>query len=223
MTAKTIIYRERLGDVLRCLPAAKFLADKGHEVFIDCYEQYAGVFDMVSYCQRGNKGDQIDLQIWPTRYDAFMKSRKPWHDFVYDHPEIKDAEKTNIVLDRLDEKPAKGLPETYNLVAPFGISQSDKRNPVDIVTRAMKDLGKENLYVLTPPDIKIQGLNTYTAPSVSEMAKAIRGAEHFWTINSSPAILASAVRKDKKTGFFPERNEFAIQNVWEFDGLIRFD
>ena len=63
MTAKNIIYRERLGDVLRCLPAAKFLADKGHEVFIDCYEKYAGVFEMVSYCKRGNKGDKIDLEI----------------------------------------------------------------------------------------------------------------------------------------------------------------
>ena len=223
MTAKTIIYRERLGDVLRCLPAAKFLADKGHEVFIDCYEQYAGVFDMVSYCQRGNKGDQIDLQIWPNRYDAFMKSRKPWHDFVYDHPEIKDAEKTNIVLDKLDEKPAKGLPETYNLVAPFGISQSDYRNPLLIIKDARQQLGKDNFYVLTPPDIKIQGLDTYTAPSVAEMAKAIRGAENFWGINSSPMILASAVRQGKETMLFPERNEFAVQNVWDFDGLIKAD
>ena len=223
MTAKTIIYRERLGDVLRCLPAAKFLADKGHEVFIDCYEQYAGVFEMVSYCKRGNKGDQIDLEIWPTRYEAFMASKIPWHDFVYSHPEIKDADKTNIVLDLLDDKPAKGLPEKYNLVAPFGISQSDRRDPFTLIKDARQQLGKDNFYVLTTADIRIAGLDTYTASSVAEMAKAIRGAENFWGINSSPMILASSVRREKETMFFPERNQFAIQNVWDFKGMIRGD
>jgi hypothetical protein len=223
MIAKTIIYKERLGDVLRCLPAAKLLADRGNEVFIDCYDQYAGVFDMVSYCKQGNQGDQIDLQIWPTRYDAFRASRKPWHDFVYDHPEIKDANKTNIILDRLDKKPARGLPENYNLVAPFGASQSDYRNPLLIIKNARQQLGKDNFYVLTPPEIKIEGLDTYTAPSVLEMAKAIRGAENFWAINSSPMILASAVRSGKETMFFPQRNGFEADNVWDFDGLIKAD
>jgi hypothetical protein len=219
MTAKTIIYKERLGDVLRCLPAAKLLSDRGNEVFIDCYDQYEGVFEMVSYCKKGNQGDQIDLQIWPTRYDAFRASRKPWHDFVYDHPEIKDAEKTNIVLDRLDDKPAIGLSETYHLIAPFGASQSDYRNPIDIIRKAVNFLGKDSVYILTPPDIKIDGLQTYTASKISEMAKAIRGANEFWTINSSPAILASSVRKGKQTTFFPQRNGFEADNVWFFDGL----
>jgi hypothetical protein len=201
------------------LPAAKLLADRGNEVFIDCYDQYEGVFEMVSYCKKGNQGDQIDLQIWPNKYDSFIQSKKAWHDFVYEHREIKDADKTNIALDRLDDKPAIGLPETYHLIAPFGISQSDKRNPIDIIKKAINFLGKDSVYILTPPDIKIDGLQTYTAGKISEMAKAIRGADEFWTINSSPAILASSVRKGKQTTFFPERGQFSIQNVWSFDGL----
>jgi hypothetical protein len=36
-------------------------------------------------------------------------------------------------------------------------------------------------------------------------------------------ILASAVRREKETMFFPERNQFAVQNVWDFDGMIKAD
>ena len=139
MTAKTIKYSQRLGDVLRCLPAAKHLADKGHEVFIDCFAQYHGVFEMTSYVKAGHRqGDIIDLEIWPNRYEAFIKSRKTWHDFVYSHHEIKDADKTNIVMDKLEPSRIKEMPDKYNLVAPFGISQSDKRNPLEIIVESRK-------------------------------------------------------------------------------------
>ena len=78
MSAKTIKYSQRLGDVLRCLPAAKYLADQGHEVFFDCFDQYHGVFDLVSYVRAGSKGDVLDLEIWPNRYNDFIKSKKNW-------------------------------------------------------------------------------------------------------------------------------------------------
>ena len=223
MSVKTIKYSQRLGDVLRCLPAAKHLADQGHEVFFDCFEQYHGVFDLVSYVKAGSKGDVLDLEIWPNRYNDFIKSRKNWHDFVYSNPEIKEADKTNIVLDKLDDKPAEGLPETYNLVAPFGISQTFYRNPLTLIQDAVKELGKESVFVLCPPDIKIQGLNTYTAQSVEQMVKAIRGADQFLAVNSSPIIIASAVRRDKESKFWGEKNESEVQNVFNFQGLIRVD
>jgi len=224
MTAKTIKYSQRLGDVLRCLPAAKYLADKGHEVFIDCFAQYQGVFEMTSYVKAGHRqGEIIDLEIWPNRYEAFIKSKKTWHDFVYSNPEIKGADKTNIILDRLDSEQIKEMPEKYNLVAPFGISQSDKRNPFEIIVNARKDMGEKNFYVLCPPEIKINGLNCYTAPSIFNMAKVIRDAEQFCAVNSSPVILASAVRRGKETFFYGERGEHEVQNVWQFDGLIRAD
>jgi len=223
MSVKTIKYTQRLGDVLRCLPAAKYLTDQGHEVFFDCFEQYHGVFDLVSYVKAGSKGDFLDLEIWPNRYNDFIKSKKTWHDFVYSHPEIKDADKTNIVLDKLDDKPAEGLPETYNLVAPFGISQTFYRNPLTLIQDAVKELGKESVFVLCPPEIKIQGLNTYTAQSIEQMVKAIRGADQFLAVNSSPIIIASAVRRDKESKFWGEKNESEVQNVFHFEGLVRMD
>ena len=224
MTSKTIKYSQRLGDVLRCLPAAKYLADKGHEVFIDCFAQYHGVFEMTSYVKAGHRqGDIIDLEIWPNRYEAFIKSKKTWHDFVYSHPEIKGADKTNIILDRLDSERIKGMPEKYNLVAPFGISQSDKRNPIEIIVEARKQMGEKDFYVLCPEGLAISGLNCYTAPTIADMAKIIRDADGFWTINSSPVILASAVRRGKETIFYPERGASEVQNVWRFDGLVRAD
>ena len=223
MSVKTIKYTQRLGDVLRCLPAAKYLTDQGHEVFFDCFEQYHGVFDLVSYVKAGSKGDVLDLEIWPNRYNNFIKSRKNWHDFVYSNPEIKDADKTNIILDKLDDKPAEGLPESYNLVAPFGISQTFYRNPLTLIQDAVKELGKESVFVLCPPDIKIQGLNTYTAQSFEQMAKAIRGADQFLAVNSSPIIIASAVRRGKESRFWGEKNESEVQNVFHFEGLVRVD
>jgi hypothetical protein len=223
MSVKTIKYSQRLGDVLRCLPACKYLADQGHEVFFDCLDQYHGVFDLVSYVKAGSRGDVLDLEIWPNRYNDFIKSRKNWHDFVYSHPEIKEADKTNIILDKLDDKPAEGLPETYNLVAPFGISQTFYRNPLTLIQDAVKELGKESVFVLCPPEIKIQGLNTYTAQSIEQMVKAIRGADQFLAVNSSPIIIASAVRRDKESRFWGEKNESEVQNVFQFEGLVRVD
>ena len=220
---KTIKYSQRLGDVLRCLPACKYLADQGHEVFFDCFPQYHLVFDLVSYVKSGNKGNVLDLEIWPKKYEAYRKSKRSWTDFVYSHPEIKDADKTNIILDKLDEKPAERLPETYNLVAPFGLSQGYYRNPLELIVRAREAMGKDNFYVLCPKDIKIQGLNTYTAPSVEQMAKAIRGATDFWAINSTPIILASATRREKQTGFFPQKDEWETDNIFDFEGMFRMD
>ena len=83
---KCIRYQQRLGDVLRCLPACKYLADQSHEVVLDCYDQYHGVFDLVTYVRPGTADDIIDLEIWPNRYNAFRDSKLSWMDFVYQHP-----------------------------------------------------------------------------------------------------------------------------------------
>ena len=165
----------------------------------------------------------IELEIWPLRYAEFIKSKKPWHDFVYSDPRINKADRTNIVLDLLDNEKPIGLPEKYHLIAPFGISQTYKHNPLSIIQEAAKELGKENIVVLCPPEIRIEGLRTYTAPSVEQMAKAIRDADQFWAINSSPVILASSVRRGKETRFWGERGEAEVQNVFWFEGLIRMD
>ena len=220
MTAKTIKYSQRLGDIIRCLPACKYLADQGHEVFFDCLPQYHGIFEMVSYVKVGNKGDVIDLEIWPNKYQKYRFSGKTWTEFVYAHPDINKADPKDILFDKLDDAPAKGLPETYNMVAPFGISQGHKRDPLQIIVEARKKCGGDNFFVLCQEGTEIKGLQTYTAPSIPELARAIRGAEEFWSIDSGQMAIAAGVRKDKKVVYFPQTIEpFAKDNIFIWDSV----
>jgi hypothetical protein len=220
MTAKTIKYSQRLGDIIRCLPACKYLADQGHEVFFDCLPQYHGIFEMVSYVKVGNKGDVIDLEIWPNKYQEYRFSGKTWTEFVYAHAEINKADPKDILFDKLDDAPAKGLPETYNMVAPFGISQGHKRDPLQIIVEARKKCGGDNFFVLCQEGTEIKGLQTYTAPSIPELARAIRGAEEFWSIDSGQMAIAAGMRKDKKVVYFPQTIEpFAKDNIFIWDSV----
>jgi len=115
MQPKIIKYSQRLGDILRCLPACKFLADNGHRVLFDCFEIYHGIFDMVSYAQPLGAipfdADLLELEIWPNKYIDYRKSRKSWGEFVYSHNDIKGADREKIILDRLVNERAIGLPE----------------------------------------------------------------------------------------------------------------
>jgi len=227
MPLKIIKYSQRLGDVIRCLPACKYLKEQGHEVEFDCFEQYHGVFDLVSYVkpmeQLSIDAEILELEIWPGKYADYRRSRKTWTDFVYSHPLIEKSDKTNIIFDRLNDNPAFGLPKKYNLIAPFGISQGYQRNPLELIKTAAKELGKDNIIILCPPNFQIQGLATYTAPSVEQMARAIRDADEFWAINSAPIILASATRRGKESRFWGQKNEWETDNIFEFEGLVRMD
>ena len=222
MPTKIIKYQQRLGDVLRCLPACKYLADQGHEVLFDCFDQYHGVFDLVSYVKPLKElrldAEIIDLEVWPNRYLEYRNSNKTWTDFVYGHPLIEKADKTNIVFDRLNDGPAFGLPKEYNLVAPFGISQGHQRNPLEIIVEARKKLGEKNFYVLCPAGTSIKGLECFTANSVEQMARAIRDAQEFWCINSAPMVIANAVRKEKRVVFYAQQVEpfqHDNMNIWD--------
>ncbi len=219
MTAKTIKYSQRLGDIIRCLPACKYLADQGHEVFFDCLPQYHGIFEMVSYVRVGNQGDVIDLEIWPNKYQEYRFSNKTWTEFVYAHPDINKADPKDILFDKLDDAPAKGLPKTYNMVAPFGISQGHKRDPLQIIVEARKKCGGDNFFVLCQ-DTEIKGLQTYTAPNIPELARAIRGAEEFYSIDSGQMAIAAGVRKEKKVVYFPQTIEpFDKDNIFIWDSV----
>jgi hypothetical protein len=222
MSTKIIKYQQRLGDVLRCLPACKYLADQGHEVLFDCFDQYHGVFDLVSYVKPLKElrldAEIIDLEVWPNRYLEYRNSNKTWNDFVYGHPLIEKADKTNIVFDRLNDGPAFGLPKEYNLVAPFGISQGHQRNPLEIIVEARKKLGEKNFFVLCPEGVSIKGLECFTASSVEQMARAIRDAQEFWCINSAPMVIANAVRKEKRVVFYAQQVEpfqHDNMNIWD--------
>jgi len=178
---------------------------------------------MVSYARPMGSctAEIIDLELWPYRFDEYRQSGKSWTDFVYAHPRLAGADKTNIVLDRLDGGGAKDLPENYSLVAPFGISQCTKRNPVDLIKAACAEL--KDVIVLCPPELTLTGVNTSTAPTIADMAKAVRDAKEFWCINSAPACLAAATRKGKLTKFWGVKDEFEQDNIFAFDGLVRID
>jgi hypothetical protein len=215
----TLVYNQRLGDVLRMLPAAKHLAQ--HDaVQIECFPQYAGVMDLVSYATwvapGEGKGERINLEIWPNRYNAFRQSGLSWMDFVYQHPAIASADR-KIVLDRVPDGPPPGLPHSYNLLAPLGVSQGWNYPTLDILDKAEKLMG--DFIILCERKYYFYKRH-WTAGSIVEMAQAIKHADKFMTINSAPAILAFALRQERLTYFLPQKNEWAQDNCDRWPGRV---
>jgi len=205
--------------VLQCLPAAKYLAQKD-EVQIECLPKYAGVLDLVSYASwvapGEGKGERMELEIWPNRYNEFRDSGLSWMDFVYQHPAIVGADR-KIVLDRVPDGPPAGLPDQYNLLAPLGISQGWNYPTLDILDKAEKLMG--DFIILCERKYYFYKRH-WTAGSVVEMAQAIKHADKFMSINSAPAILASALRQDRSTYFLPQKEQWAQDNVAPWPGRV---
>lgn len=218
----TLVYHQRLGDILRLLPAARHLAQRD-EVKIECFPQYAGALDLVSYASwvapGEGKGERIELEIWPNRYNAFRESKLSWMNFVYQHPAIAGADR-NIVLDRLPDGAPPGLPDHYNLLAPMGVSQSWNYPTLDILQKATELMGD---YIIMCEKKYYFHNRHWTAASVVEMAQAIKHANTFMAINSAPAILASALRQDRLTYFLPQKEQWAQDNCDTWPGRVDVD
>ena len=218
----TLVYHQRLGDVLRLLPAAKHLAQHD-EVQIECFPQYASALDLVSYATwvapGEGKGERIELEIWPNRYNAFRQSGLSWMDFVYQHPAIAGAD-SKIVLDRVPDGPPPGLPDLYNLLAPMGVSQSWNYPTLDILQKATELMGD---YIIMCEKKHYFHNRHWTAGSVVEMAQAIKHALIFMAINSAPAILASALRQNRPTYFLPQKEQWAQDNCDTWPGRVDVD
>lgn len=216
---KTIVYHQRLGDVLQCLPAARHLAQHD-EVQIECLPQYAGVMDLVSYATwvapGGGTGERIELEIWPNQYNAFRQSGLSWMDFVYQHPAISKADR-KIVLDRVPDGPPDGLPERYNLLSPLGISQGWNYPTLDILHKADEVIGD---YVIMCEKKYFFHRRHWSAGSIVEMAQAIKHADLFMSINSAPIVLASALRQNRPTYFLPQKEQWAQDNVAPWPGRV---
>jgi len=216
---KTIVYHQRLGDVLQCLPAARYLAQHD-QVQIECRPQYAGVMDLVSYATwvapKEGTGERIELEIWPNRYNAFRQSGLSWMDFVYQHPAIAKADR-KIVLDRVPDGPPDGLPERYNLLSPLGISQGWNYPTLDILHKADEVIGD---YVIMCEKKYYFHRMHWSAASIVEMAQAIKHAELFMSINSAPIVLASALRQNRPTYFLPQKEQWAQDNVAPWPGRV---
>lgn len=216
---KTIVYHQRLGDVLQCLPAARYLAQRD-EVQIECLPQYARVMDLVSYATwvapGQGTGERIELEIWPNRYNAFRQSGLSWMDFVYQHPAIAEADR-KIVLDRVPDGPPDGLPERYNLLSPLGISQGWNYPTLDILEKAHEVIGD---YVIMCEKKFYFHKRHWSAASIVEMAQAIKHADLFMAINSAPIVMASALRQNRPTYFLPQKEQWAQDNVAPWPGRV---
>lgn len=200
-------YHQRLGDVMRCLPIARHYAKQGETVLIECFPQYHSLFDAVSYarpCLPGSYRDvpRVDLEIWPNRYSAYRMSGKTWEDFVYaPWPDLD----RRIVFDLLDPNPSLeeyGMLHNTSLISPFGYSQVIKPAPALVCQKGF-DLFGIPCRVLAEPAQVEQAVavgwseNVFvSARSIPDMIRLIRDAANVLTVNSSPAVAASAVRTE---------------------------
>jgi hypothetical protein len=203
MSRVLIIFRQRLGDIVGCLPAARLLAQRGHAVDFYCFPQYYSLFYAVSYCRpvgvealacRENYSRIYDLEITRSRYDAFRASRKKWRDHVYAEPDLAPARHESPVFDRLPSVSDYHLPRSYNLAAPFGISQVTRVNP-EWFRRQCESISSGPWHILTDrPGYRVDwGIPLY-ARSLNHLPALISGAANFITINSAPNVIASGVR-----------------------------
>jgi len=147
---KTIVYHQRLGDIINCFPAARHFASQGEEVFIECLPQYASALDLISYAKwtapGSREGEILDFQIWPHRYNEYRNSGKSYVDFMYDHPALNGVDR-QIILDRVPSGPPPGMPDQYNLLAPLGISQGWKYQRWIFCTKHPKHLATLSFFV----------------------------------------------------------------------------
>jgi len=214
-----IQYHERLGDVIRLLPLAKYLHDKGGEVFIECRDQYADILNCVTYAKHKRIEDQYDgfdkifnRQVWPLLYDEYRQSGKWWEDFVFGEF-APEAVGERIVFDSIIKGEDFGV---FDLVAPFGISQIVRHDPMKVISKAVKMYGLDEIAVLCPPDVQISGIRTITAKSVSELPWIIGSSRHFLGINSSPALIASATKESYQlipTGNFQDDYTLGAETI----------
>lgn len=194
-------YEERLGDILKCLPACKFLAAQGHEVLFHCSPQYWSIFDLVSYCRpvwdETGADRTLDLQVNPDRWHDFRKSRLKWNQFVYGlYEEIAPAVNDPVVFDKTVEPGDYGLPESYVLLSPFGYSQARRPSLEWMIEVAKKICGADsNIYALADKPVPECPIPVITVTNLSHLAPLIAWADDFFTINSAPSVVASAVRE----------------------------
>lgn len=192
-----IIQPGRLGDIIICLPIAKWYADSGYDVFWPIENTYmrnfAGYVDYVNFvgidsldCNASRKecvtncNTIIDLSIsfpnsHPYNDAAFSKHRQliPFDRMKYVFANVPFEEKWNIFFDRNLENEKKlesqlNLPETFTLVHTNGSSESFVYAPEE---------GEKVVYV------------TETGSSIFDWCGVIKRANKIVAIDSSFANL----------------------------------
>jgi hypothetical protein len=206
MSQYTLRCWQRLGDILLCFPAAKFLHDQGYEVFIECLAKYTSIFDTVDYVrplQPGIvKGESLMMGIHPSsggtlaRYLSYRSKGEKWQDFVYAHHEIlATCPKGPPLFTKLGlvNRSMYALQQPFVLVAPYGYSQVTKIRPDVLIDAMRKRHPKAKLMVLT--DAPTRSPMHINAFRLSHLPDIINWADDFASINSAPAIIAAGLRK----------------------------
>jgi hypothetical protein len=218
----------RLGDIVANLPAARFLAEAGHEVDFCCYPQYHSIFEAVSYCRpvdrdalrrQGDYAHVYNLEITRAQYDAWRASRIKWRDYVYGrYPELAPVRTTPPLFDRMPSIAEYQLPESYALASPFGISQVTQVHG-GWFRQQCEALSSGPWYVLTDrrPGRRLNWGAPIHARSLAHLPALIAGATTFVTINSSPNIIASGVRS---SWYKVDEPGFGGQDNYEAPGQI---
>lgn len=199
-----VICRQRLGDIVACLPAAQLLANAGHEVDFCCFSQYHSIFDAVSYCRPVGTGALArkqdynrvyDLEIRRSEYDTFRASGVKIRHYMYrKYAELWPARDERPHFDRMPDISGYALPSRYALASPYGISQTPKVD-VDWFRQQCGPLSSDPWYVLVDRPDKTSDWGTpLYAKSLADLPGLIAGAATFATINSSPNIIAAGVR-----------------------------
>jgi hypothetical protein len=190
MKTLRIIYHMRLGDVIRCLPIAKYFADRGWRVELETLPEYHGVRELVSYCNIIPPGDPLpdrvlDLQIWPRRAPEFEASGMTWQQYVYTlFPEGKEIDPTIILFDKLP--PWRDIGCNEFLCFPTGYSQRSNPPPGTVLHTAHK--------LFPGCGIVAMGPGYHMEASIYDYARRVQQAAGVLTINSSASIVCSAVR-----------------------------
>jgi hypothetical protein len=204
MSRVLVICRQRLGDIVACLPAARHLASTGAEVDFCSFPQYHSIFEVVSYCRpvglealaRQKDYERVyDLEITRRGYDAYRASGIKWRDYVYGkYAEIAPARDEAPVFDRMPGVIEYQLPERYALACPVGISQVTRVDQ-NWFEQQCHSLSQDPWYVLSDKSGTSRWGIPLHARSLDHLPGLIANASTFVTINSAPNIIASGVRR----------------------------
>ena len=228
MSRVLVICPLRLGDIVANLPAARHLAETGHEVDFCCYPQYHSIFEAVSYCRpvdldalrrQADYARVYTLEVTRGQYDAWRASRLKTREYVYRrYPELEPVLTTPPFFDRVPSVDEYQLPEGYCLASPFGVSQVTKVNGAWF-RQQCEALAPGPWYVLTDqkPGRRHEWGIPVHARSLAHLPGLIAGASTFVTINSAPNIIASAVRT---TWHKVDEPGFGGQDNYEAPGQI---
>lgn len=198
-----LIYHMRLGDILQVLAMARSLTEQGHEVYIECNQEYHSIFKICPYAQAVYPGQKpppgfkfgwiIDLQIWPSRYHDYRHSKKKWWDFVTSiHPLLTGLPWRSPFVEPLPPFPVDDA-KKYVVIANSGYSQMPKINPQKVTDLAGKLY--PNLHQLHLGTNTSHGpASYYQATDLCHLAGLIKHAGAVVTINTSVDYFADLLR-----------------------------